>query len=164
MRVRRRNVGAARFSGPALEERQDALRGVCFCLLYDLCAWVARAHRPVPVEVREYRLDGIRDLPDPPERLRHYLNPDLLSSWEAALRPFFEAGAALLLEVGEAAPLGAEGLHEDGDVRAELRFSERSSLIDSREGRHPLPRRQWLLELWLSADLKRVERARLRAL
>ena len=145
------------------EAREEALRGLCFCLLYDLCAWLARARRPIPAEVREYRLKAARHLPDPSDRMRRYLDPALLELWERALAPFFDSGASLSLELGEAAPLGAEGLEErNGEVRAELRFSERSSLVDGQGRRHPLPRRDWVLEAWVSSDLERVENACLR--
>jgi hypothetical protein len=146
-----------------IEEREEALRGLCFCLLYDLCAWLTRARRPVPAEVREYRLPAPRHLPDPLDRMRLYLNRELLVLWEQALAPFFASGASLSLELGEAAPLRAEGLEGGGgEVRAELRFSERSSLVDERGRRHPLPLRNWVLEAWVSSDLERVENACLR--
>jgi hypothetical protein len=145
------------------EEREEALRGLCFCLIYDLCAWLAHAHRPVPVDVQEYRLDSARRLANPRDRLLLYVDRALLDHWDRALAPYFESGASLALELGEAAPLGAEGLDApDRGVHAELRFSERSSLVDAADGRHPLPRRDWILEAWTSADLARVEDARLR--
>jgi hypothetical protein len=157
-RQRSRRLGRAE-----VEEREEALRGLCFCLLYDLCAWLARARRPIPPEVREYRLGAVRQLTDARERLRHYLNPSLLDLWDETLVPFFKSGASLSLELGEAAPLGADGLEKEGvEVRAELRFSERSSLIDARGRRHPLPRRDWVLEARVSSDLNLVENAWLR--
>lgn len=147
----------------AREEREEALRGLCFCLLYDLCAWLARARRPIPAEVREYRLEAARHLPDPSDRMRQYLEPALIDLWERVLAPFFDSGASLSLELGEAAPLGAEGLQDvHGPIRAELRFSERSSLVDELGRRHPLPQRDWVLEAWVSSDLARVEDACLR--
>jgi hypothetical protein len=147
----------------AIEEREEALRGLCFCVLYDLCAWLTRARRPVPAGVREYRLQAPRRLAEPVDRMRLYLNPELLALWERALAPFIDSGASLSLELGEAAPLGAEGLEGgDGEVRAELRFSERSSLVDEQGRRHPLARRNWVLEAWVSSDLERVENACLR--
>jgi hypothetical protein len=146
----------------SLEEGEDALREICFCLLYDLCAWLSGTRRPIPPEVHEYRLAAVRQLADARERLRHYLDPELLDHWEAALRPFFDAGAVLSLELGEAAPLEAMGLDQGGEVRAEVRFSEQSSVIDRFGRRHPLPRREWALEAWLSNDLKRVQNACLR--
>jgi hypothetical protein len=147
----------------AREEREEALRGLCFCLLYDLCAWLARARRPIPTEVQEYRLEAARHLADPGDRMRHYVHPALLDLWDRTLAPFFDSGASLALELGEAAPLGAAGLDQKGrEVRAELRFSERSSLVDEQGRRHPLPRREWVLEAWVSSDLERVENACLR--
>jgi hypothetical protein len=62
------------------------------------------------------------------------------------------------------APLTAVGLDAGGEVRAELRFSEQSSSVDRFGERHPLPRREWVLEVWLSPDLQRVENACLRSL
>jgi hypothetical protein len=146
----------------SLEEREDTLREVCFCLLYDLCAWLSGARRAVPPEVNEYRLASVRQFADARERLRHYLHPDLLEHWDVALRPFFDAGASLSLELGEAAPLEALGLEEGGGVRAQIRFSEQSSVIDRFDRRHPLPRREWVMEAWLSRDLERIENACLR--
>lgn len=143
-------------------EREDALREVCFCLLYDLCAWLSGARRPVPPEVREYRLAAVRQLPDARERLQNYVRRELLEQWETALRPFFDANAALSLVLGEAAPLEALGLDGGRAVQAEVRFSEESTLIDRFGRRHPLPRREWTLRAWLSDDLKRVENACLR--
>jgi hypothetical protein len=68
----------------------------------------------------------------------------------------------LSVELGEAAPLEALGLDRGERVRAEIRFSEQSSLIDRFGRHHPLPGREWTLEAWLSDDLKRVENACLR--
>jgi hypothetical protein len=146
----------------SLAEREDAVRELCFCLLYDLCAWLCGARRPIPPEVHEYRLAAVRQLAEARERLRHYLHPELLEHLESALHPFFVAGAALSVELGEAAPLEALGLDRGGRVRAEIRFSEQSSLIDRFGRHHPLPRCEWALEAWLSDDLKRVENACLR--
>ena len=155
--------GSGRLRRQAAEEREEALRGLCFCLIYDLCAWLARTHRPVPADVQEYSLDAARRLAHPRERLQVYLDQALLQHWDAALSPYLASGALLNLELGEAAPLGAEGLDSVGrGVRAELRFSERSSLVRPGGDRHPLPRRDWVLEVWASPDLARVENARLR--
>jgi hypothetical protein len=146
------------------EDREDATRDICFCLLYDLCAWLARSRQAVPPEVGEYRLEAVRQLTDARQRLRRYLNPALLDLWEDALQPFFDADASLTTELGDVAPLTAVGLDAGGEVRAELRFSEQSSSVDRFGERHPLPRREWVLEVWLSPDLQRVENACLRSL
>jgi hypothetical protein len=152
-----------RLARAALEEREETLRGLCFCLLYDLSAWLARTRRPVPHDLREYRLERARRLADPGARLRQYLDPALVEHWEQALDPFFRSGASLSIELGEVAPLEAKGLdHGDREVRAEIRFSERSSLVDAAGGRHPLPKRSWLLEAGVSPELTLVENAWLR--
>jgi hypothetical protein len=146
------------------EDREDATRDICFCLLYDLCAWLAQSRQAVPPEVGEYRQDAVRQLTDAGQRLRRYLNPALLDLWEGVLQPFFDADASLSTELDTVAPLTALGLEAGGEVRAELRFSEHSSVVDRFGDRHPLPRREWALEAWLSPDLRRVENACLRAI
>jgi hypothetical protein len=152
-----------RLARAVVEEREETLRGLCFCLIYDLSAWLARAQRPVPRDLREYRLERARPLADPGARLCQYIDPALIEHWEQALDPFFRSGASLSIELGEVAPLGAESLeHGDREVRAEIRFSERSILVDAAGGRHQLPRRDWLLEARVSPDLSLVENAWLR--
>jgi hypothetical protein len=47
----------------------EAMRGICFCLLYDLCCWLASVRRPVPGDVEEYTLNALREIGDPRERL-----------------------------------------------------------------------------------------------
>ena len=110
--------------------RTDSLRGICFCLLYDLCCWLAAVTRPVPEDVEEYTLSTVRDIPDPRQRLSRYVNPALLQVWEEALAPFFEIGATLEPELGEAGSFQERGRESDGHVRCELRFSNRSAVID----------------------------------
>jgi hypothetical protein len=145
-----------------LEERLDAVRGTCFCLLYDLTGWLAGGRRKVPIQVREYRLAHLRDLPDPRERMGRYVDATLLQAWEDALRPFFRGGAALLPQLGDTAPLWVEGLDGKGQVRAEVRFTNRSSVVDLRDRRHSLSEQEWRLEVALSPELDHVEDARLR--
>lgn len=144
-----------------VEERLDTLRGTCFCLLYDLNAWLARAEQPVPLELREYRLAGLRHLTDPRERLSRYVKPELLQAWQQALKPFFEAGTALAPDLGETANLLVEGLDGEGGALAELRFTSRSRVVDRRHRLRPLPGHDWLLRVSLASDLDRVEDARL---
>ena len=147
-----------------LEERLDAVRGTCFSLLYDLNAWLAGSKGAVPLEVREYSLTAFRNLADPRERLGRYAASELLEAWERALGPFFAAGAALAPDLGETARLWVEGLEGEGEARAELRFTSRSSIQERGNGRQALAGQEWLLEVSLVADLDRVEDARLRRL
>ncbi len=138
---------------PVRQDRSDALRGVCFCLLYDLCCWLAGVRRPVPDDVDEYALTRVRDVPDPRQRLARYVNPALLNSWEEALRPFFASGATLEPELGESGSFQENGRDPNGRVRCELRFSNRSTLIDRHQRRQPTGPRDWVLTVWLSPDL-----------
>ena len=131
----------------------EAMRGVCFCLLYDLCCWLASVRRPVPADVEEYTLTPLRDVGDPRQRLARYVNPALLQSWERALQPFFASGATLEPELGEAGSFQERGRDAAGRLRAELRFGNRSSVLDRGQRRHQLPPHDWILTVLLSAEL-----------
>lgn len=130
----------------------EAMRGICFCLLYDLCCWLASVRRPVPGDVDEYTLP-LRDVGDPRERLGRYVNPSLLQSWERALEPFFASGATLEPELGEAGSFQERGRDAAGRLRAELRFGNRSSVMDRSQHRHQLPPHDWILTVLLSPEL-----------
>jgi hypothetical protein len=145
----------------AAPDRLESLRGLCFCLLYDLCCWLAGADQPVPDDAAEYALGRLREVPDPRGRLAAYVGARLLSSWERVLQPFFLLGAALEPELGEAGPLRHTGLERGGRVRAELRFRSRSRVRDRRGRAHDLAPRDWVLTVWLAPDLDRVESAAL---
>ncbi len=133
-------------------QTQDAMRGVCFCLLYDLCCWLASVRRPVPGDVDEYTLVGLRQIDDPRLRLGRYVNPALLQSWERALRAFFATGATLEPELGEAGSFQERGRDAAGRLRAELRFGNRSSVLDRGQRRHQVPPHDWVLTVLLSPD------------
>jgi hypothetical protein len=134
---------------------------MCFCLLYDLCCWLANAVEAVPDDTTEYSLSSLRAIEEPRRRLGGYVSQALLVSWEHALEPFFGAGATLDPELGESGPLRQEGLQEGGRVLAELRFTNRSRVIDVGGQAHQLPPEDWVLNVWLSPDLSRVESATL---
>jgi hypothetical protein len=127
-----------------------AMRGVCFCMLYDLCCWLAGHRRGVPDDVDEYSLTGLRAVEDPRERLGRYVSPELLRSWEGALKPFFTPGFTLDPELGEAGSFQDHGRDGSGRPKAELRFGNRSSVMDPSRRRHDLPPRDWILTVWLS--------------
>ena len=151
-----------RVSSPMPPTNED-MRGVCFCLLYDLCCWLASVRRPVPTDVAEYTLTGARDIPDPRERLGRYVNGALLVSWERALEPFFESGATLEPELGEAGSFQERGRDAAGRLRAELRFGNRSSVLDRGQDRHELQPSDWMLTVLLSAEVDAfVENATIR--
>jgi len=139
------------------------MRGVCFCLLYDLCCWLAGAHRVVSDEVDEYTMTELRRVEDPRDRLRRYVSPKLLQTWEGALRPFFSSGFLLDPELGEAGSFQDHGRDAGGHPKAELTFGNRSSVVDSSQRRHDLPPRDWILTVWLSPKPGRyVENATIR--
>lgn len=140
----------------------DAIRGTCFCLLYDLCAWMARALRPVPAGATEYVRDDLRSIPDPVDRLDRYVNPDLLAAWKRALAPFFGAGARLLPGLHDTGQVRLDGGQEAGPILAQVDFTNASSLLDHEGHTLQLPERGWVLSVWLSPDLRRVESASLR--
>jgi len=139
------------------------MRGVCFCLLYDLCCWLAGAHRVVSDEVDEYTMTELRRVEDPRDRLRRYVSPKLLQTWEGALHPFFSSGFLLDPELGEAGSFQDHGRDAGGHPKAELTFGNRSSVVDSAQRRHDLPPRDWILTVWLSPKPGRyVENATIR--
>ncbi|HXM57986.1 MAG TPA: hypothetical protein VOB72_21495 [Candidatus Dormibacteraeota bacterium] len=130
----------------------ETMRGTCFCLLYDLCCWLATVRRPVPTDVDEYTLTALREIDDPRQRLGRYVNPALLQSWERALQQFFASGATLEPELGEAGSFQERGRDAAGRLRAELRFGNRSSVLDRSQRRHQLPPHDWILTVLLSPD------------
>jgi hypothetical protein len=134
---------------------------MCFCLLYDLCCWLAQAEEPVPDDTAEYSLTSLRAIEDPRRRLGGYVSEALLAAWERALEPFFAGGASLDPELGESGPMRQEGLDDGGRVLAELRFTNRSRVRDEAGRPHQLPAQDWVLNVWLSPDLSRVESATL---
>ena len=150
-----------RGEGAAEANRLEALRGMCFCLLYDLCCWLALAEEPVPEDTTEYSLTALRAIEDPHRRLAAYVSKALLASWERALEPFFGCGATLDPELGESGPLRHEGLGDGGRVLAELRFTNQSRVRDGAGRPHQLAPQEWVLNVWLCADLSRVESATL---
>ncbi|MDQ6900422.1 MAG: hypothetical protein M3072_13095 [Candidatus Dormibacteraeota bacterium] len=152
---------------PGGGQTRDACRtepvaaGLCYCLLYDLCAWLAGSHAPVPVEVREYRQEDLQFLPDPLDRLRRYLAPQLLQAWERALAPFFAAGGSLVPRLQDTASLDLISPTRDGQVQVRLKFSESGWLLGRGAGRVERPARQWLLNVTALPDQLQIQAARL---
>jgi hypothetical protein len=139
--------------GHAQPPRPEAMRGICFCLLYDLCCWLAAVRRPVPDDVDEYTLVALREIGDPRLRLSRYVSPALLDSWERVLQPFFQSGLTLEPELGESGSFQERGRDAAGRLQAELQFGNRSSVLDRGQRRHQLPPHDWVLTVWLSAEL-----------
>ncbi len=145
--------GGPNGSGGRQPPSTEALRGICFCLLYDLCCWLASVRRPVPQDVDEYALTALRHVGDPRDRLGRYVSPALLDSWERALQPFFAGGLTLEPELGESGSFQEQSRDPGGQVQAELRFGNRSTVLDREQRRHQLPVRDWILTVWLSPEL-----------
>jgi hypothetical protein len=150
--------------GPAGPSREEQARGLCFSFLYDLCAWLAGAREPVPPEVREYSLGQLRGAADPRQRLQYYVHPHLLASWEQALRPYFAARLRLDPEIGPSVIQRSDGLNGNGPARVEYRFENRCALLAQGGGRQSMPPAPWVLTLWMTADLQRVDDGTLRPL
>jgi hypothetical protein len=157
------NGASGALNGGYQRPRAEALRGICFCLLYDVCCWLASVHRPVAEDVDEYALTAFRQVGDPRQRLSRYVSPVLLQSWEQALQPFFASGATLEPELGESGSFKDLGEDAGGRLQAELRFGNRSTMVDRDGRRSQLPPHEWILTVWLSPRLGGyVENATLR--
>jgi hypothetical protein len=130
----------------------EAARGICFCLLYDVCHWLATVRRPVPVELEEYTLTLVRDIGDPRQRMDRYVSAAVLQSWERALQPFFATGVTLEPELAESGSFHDLGRDAAGRARVELHFGNRSSVLDHGGRRHPLPPYDWALSVLLSPE------------
>ncbi|HEX4213334.1 MAG TPA: hypothetical protein VIA06_08435 [Candidatus Dormibacteraeota bacterium] len=135
----------------------EVLGGICFCVLYDLCCWLAEARQPVPANVQKYSLTHLKAIPDPRQRLQYYVNPMVLASWDQVLQPFFATDLRLAPELGDSASLTEEGLDKGDAVRVEMRFQNRCSVAIPGNARKPLPRGEWVMTLWISDDLTRVD-------
>lgn len=144
--------------------REERARGLCFCFLYDVCAWLAGVREAVPGTVSDYTLAHLRGVADPRQRLQYYVHPHLLASWEQALQPFFASSVRLDPEIGPSAVQRSEGLDRGGPVRIEYRFENRCATLAGDGTRHPLPEAPWVLTLWITPDLQRVDDGTLRPL
>ena len=141
--------------------QSDLVAALCYCLLYDLCAWLAGSRSPGPADVREYRRDELRPLPDPRDRLCRYLAPQLLQTWECALAPFFAAGGLLVPRLRETGTLELLDPKRDGAPQVRLRFSESGCLLGRGGAQAERPAREWLLTVAGSPDRLQIQAARL---
>ncbi len=141
--------------------QSDLLAALCYCLVYDLCAWLAGSRSPVPADVREYRREDLRPLPHPRDRLCRYLAPQLLQAWERALAPFFAAGGLLVPRLQETGALELLDPQRDGAAQVRLRFSESGCLLGRGGPQVERPAREWLLTVESSPDRLEIQAARL---
>jgi hypothetical protein len=145
-------------------QRLERVRGLCFSVLYDLCAWLAAATEGVPANLSDYSQGHLRGIPDPRQRMQHYVHPHLLATWDQALRPFFAAALRLDPVIGPAAVQRCDGLDGGTTVRVEYRFENQSALLTESGSRQSLAQAPWVLTLWITQDLQRVDDATLRPL
>lgn len=145
-----------------LSQRFEMLQGLCFCLVFDICFYLAGKVAPVPADISEYKLNRLREIPQPLERMSHYVSPELIASWKTALEPFFAAGLRLSPELGDGGDLSEDGLIEGTAVRATVKFQNRSAVLDSNNVRGVLPRAEWQMSVFVNSDLTRIEHAVLR--
>ena len=146
-----------------LSQRFEMLQGLCFCLVFDICFYLAGKVAPIPQDITEYKLKRLMEIPQPLERMSHYVAPELLASWKKALEPFFAAGLRLSPELGDGGDLSEDGLMEGtGVVRATVKFQNRSAVYDHNNVRGVLPRAEWQMSVFVNPELDRIEHAVLR--
>jgi hypothetical protein len=145
-----------------LSQKFEILQGLCFCLVFDLCFYLAGKTAPVPADIPEYKLKRLREIPRPWERMSHYVAPELLESWKTALEPFFAANLRLAPELGDGGDLSEDGLIEGKPVRATVKFQNRSAIYDQNGVRGVLPRAEWQMSVFVNADLTRIDHAVIR--
>jgi hypothetical protein len=150
---------------PTIDERRERqiekVHSLTYALLLDLAAWFLDVHEPVDGRLfPEYRLQGVRDLADPRERLGRYLSPELLATWEPVRERWVSAGLRLKPDYGTTATLEIEGLEGDQTPRAITRFTDRSVIERGTERQYN--NRAWVLTAWLRSDLSMIENATFR--
>ena len=145
-----------------LSQRFEMLQGLCFCLVFDICFYLANKVAPVPADITEYKLKRLREIPQPLERMSHYVAPELIASWKTAIEPFFAAGLRLSPELGDGGDLSEDGLIEGNAVRATVKFQNRSAIYDRNNVRGVLARAEWQMSVFVNAELTRIDHAVLR--
>ena len=145
-----------------LSQRFEMLQGLCFCLVFDTCFYLAGKVAPIPPDITEYKLKRLMEIPSPLERMGHYVAPELLASWKKALEPFFASGLRLSPELGDGGDLSEDGLIEGTAVRATVKFQNRSAIYNRDNVRGVLPRAEWQMSVFINPELTRIDHAVLR--
>jgi hypothetical protein len=144
----------------ARRQQVDRVRDLTQAFLHDLLAWLRDAYAPLEaVQFPEYRLERVRDLPDPRERMRRYVNQDLLAMWGPALDGWLAQRLRLRASLGDATRVRVDGL-EETQPAARVRLVNRS--VIEQGNRRQESDGVWMLQLDFSPDLKRIENAELR--
>ncbi len=150
---------------PTTDERRERqierVHAMTYALLLDVMAWFLDLDQPVSEQLfPEYRLEGLREIADPRQRLHGYCSPHLLAAWEPVRRRWLERGIRLKPDFGTTATLQIEGLDGEEGPRATARFTDRS--VVELDGRRQYNSREWVLTAWLRPDLSRIEDATFR--
>ena len=139
----------------------EQVHALLYALLLDLVSWFLELHQPVdPTLFPEYRLERVRALADPLDRLHAYCSPRLVAAWEPVQRRWIDRGIRMKPDFGTTATLRIEGLDVGQEPRAVARFTDRSVLEQG--ARRQYNSNEWLLTAWLRADLDRIEKATFR--
>jgi hypothetical protein len=143
-------------------ERQiERIHSLTYALLLDLVSWFLDIHEPVSDSLfPEYGLARVKDIADPRERLGTYCSPRLLAAWEPVRARWLERGVRVKPDFGTTATLHIEGLDGREPPRAVARFTDRS--VVERGTQRQYNSRDWVLSVWLRADLGRIEDATFR--
>jgi hypothetical protein len=143
------------------EQQIEHVHSLTYALLLDLVAWFLDIREPVNESLfPEYRLPGLKDIPDPRERLNAYCSPRLLAAWEPVRARWQGFGIRVKPDFGTTATLQIEGLDGQGSPRAVARFTDRS--VVERGAQRQYNSREWVLTAWLRPDLSRIEDAMFR--
>jgi hypothetical protein len=157
--------GRKRRAEPTTDEHRarqiEQVHTLLYALLLDLVSWFLALEEPVDERLfPEYRLERVRTLPDPLDRLHAYCSPRLVAAWEPVQRRWVDRGIRMKPDFGTTATLRIEGLDVGQEPRAVARFTDRSVL--ELDGRRQYNSNEWVLTAWLRADLERIENATFR--
>jgi hypothetical protein len=154
---------AKRFDVSPDEQREhqiEQVHALTYALLLDVVAWFLDIQEPVSASLfPEYRLEKVKDVTDPRERLRTYCSPRLLAAWEPVRARWLQREIRVKPDFGTTATLQIEGLDET-TPRAIARFTDRS--VVEHDAQRQYNSREWVLTAWLRQDLSRIEDATFR--
>jgi len=142
------------------EEQIERVHALLYALLLDVVSWFLDLRQPVEESLfPEYRLESVRTLPDPRDRLDAYCSPRLLDAWEPVRQRWAERGIRMKPDFGTTATLRIEGLDSQAPL-AVARFTDRSVLEQGAQRQYNS--NEWVLTAWLRPDLGRIENATFR--
>jgi hypothetical protein len=152
-----------RFEASPDEQREHQIEHVhalTYALLLDVVSWFEDHHEPVDTNLFPDYPPTFRGLPEPRRRLESYCSPRLLAAWEPVRSRWLERGIRVKADLGTIGTLVIEGLDGPEVPCAVGRFTD-SSVIE-RGTQRQYNSRDWVLTVWLSQDLSRIEDATFR--